>query len=184
MCSVFLPSLISVDLFFKLINIRQGVCYARPGGEELLSKLLDRKWTMKSPDTIIHQIKLSAAHGKHGGGQWGDISFLNNTCPFLGDDMIMGDEDRSFYVVRDDLLHPLVNGNKARKLDGLLPLLKDHLVTDVVRFHFFLDIRWLMHYTCLKSLIIAGIQAFLRCPHFSMHYCCLKETSLFTALGR
>ncbi|KAJ4710959.1 D-cysteine desulfhydrase 2, mitochondrial-like [Melia azedarach] len=116
----------------QILNSPRGVCYARPGGEELLSKLLDRKWTMKSPDTIIHQIKLSAAHGKHGGGQWGDISFLNNTCPFLGDDMIMGDEDRSFYVVRDDLLHPLVNGNKARKLDGLLPLLKDHLVTDVV----------------------------------------------------
>ncbi|CAA0814112.1 D-cysteine desulfhydrase 2- mitochondrial [Striga hermonthica] len=38
----------------------------------------------------------------------------------------------SFYVVRDDLLHPLVNGNKARKLDALLPLLEDNAVTDVV----------------------------------------------------
>ncbi|KAL6982796.1 D-cysteine desulfhydrase, partial [Sarracenia purpurea var. burkii] len=38
----------------------------------------------------------------------------------------------SFYVVRDDLLHPLVNGNKARKLDGLLPLIEDHSVTDIV----------------------------------------------------
>lgn len=38
----------------------------------------------------------------------------------------------SFYVVRDDLLHPLVNGNKARKLDGLLPLVEDYRVTDVL----------------------------------------------------
>ncbi|KAK4402699.1 D-cysteine desulfhydrase 2, mitochondrial [Sesamum angolense] len=38
----------------------------------------------------------------------------------------------SFYVVRDDLLHPLVNGNKARKLDALLPLLEDYDATDVV----------------------------------------------------
>ncbi|KAK6930918.1 hypothetical protein RJ641_002711 [Dillenia turbinata] len=38
----------------------------------------------------------------------------------------------SFYVVRDDLLHQLVNGNKARKLDALFPLLEDHLVTDVL----------------------------------------------------
>nr|CAD1834896.1 unnamed protein product [Ananas comosus var. bracteatus] len=29
----------------------------------------------------------------------------------------------SFFVLRDDLLHPLANGNKARKLDALLPLL-------------------------------------------------------------
>ncbi|KAG6654888.1 hypothetical protein CIPAW_05G176800 [Carya illinoinensis] len=39
------------------------------------------------------------------------------------------DQNPSFYIVRDDLLHPLVNGNKARKLDGLLPLIEDHSVT-------------------------------------------------------
>ncbi|CAK9137353.1 unnamed protein product [Ilex paraguariensis] len=37
----------------------------------------------------------------------------------------------TFYVVRDDLLHPLVIGNKARKLDALFPLVEDHAVTDV-----------------------------------------------------
>ncbi|KAG6654889.1 hypothetical protein CIPAW_05G176800 [Carya illinoinensis] len=42
------------------------------------------------------------------------------------------DQNPSFYIVRDDLLHPLVNGNKARKLDGLLPLIEDHSVSDVV----------------------------------------------------
>lgn len=106
-------------------------------GEELLSKLLDRKWALTSPDAKIHQIKLFTTPEKHGGGPLGGISFLNNPVPFLGDDMTMRDEDRCFYVVRDDLLHPLVNGNKARKMDALLPLLEDHLVTDLVRFYFF-----------------------------------------------
>ncbi|KAG6426755.1 hypothetical protein SASPL_110988 [Salvia splendens] len=41
-------------------------------------------------------------------------------------------DSSSFYVVRDDLLHPLVNGNKSRKLDALLPVLEDNAATDVV----------------------------------------------------
>ncbi|KAH9772902.1 D-cysteine desulfhydrase 2 [Citrus sinensis] len=116
----------------QLSNSPQGICNVRMSGEELMSRLLDRKWALTSPDSKIHQIKLFTATEKHGGGPLGGISFLNNTCPFLGDDMIMRDEDRCFYVVRDDLLHPLVNGNKARKMDALLPLLEDHIVTDLV----------------------------------------------------
>ncbi|KAH9708524.1 D-cysteine desulfhydrase 2 [Citrus sinensis] len=116
----------------QLSNSPQGICNVRMSGEELLSRLLDRKWALTSPDSKIHQIKLFTTTEKHGGGPLGGISFLNNTCPFLGDDMIMRDEDRCFYVVRDDLLHPLVNGNKARKMDALLPLLEDHIVTDLV----------------------------------------------------
>lgn len=115
-----------------LSNSPQGICNVRMSGEELMSRLLDRKWALTSPDSKIHQIKLFTTTEKHGGGPLGGISFLNNTCPFLGDDMIMRDEDRCFYVVRDDLLHPLVNGNKARKMDALLPLLEDHIVTDLV----------------------------------------------------
>ncbi|KAL9423795.1 hypothetical protein AB3S75_035809 [Citrus x aurantiifolia] len=116
----------------QLSNSPQGICNVRMSGEELMSRLLDRKWALTSPDSKIHQIKLFTTTEKHGGGPLGGISFLNNTCPFLGDDMIMRDEDRCFYVVRDDLLHPLVNGNKARKMDALLPLLEDHKVTDLV----------------------------------------------------
>lgn len=41
-------------------------------------------------------------------------------------------QEPSFYIVRDDLLHPLINGNKTRKLDALIPLVEDHLVTDMV----------------------------------------------------
>jgi len=38
----------------------------------------------------------------------------------------------SFHVIRDDLLHPIMGGNKLRKLDALIPLLQAHGVTDVV----------------------------------------------------
>lgn len=46
-----------------------------------------------------------------------------------------GGHDAAFYVVRDDLLHPLINGNKARKLDAVLPLLSEHSITDLVGLH-------------------------------------------------
>lgn len=36
------------------------------------------------------------------------------------------------HVIQDDLLHPILGGNKIRKLDGLLPALQREGVTDVV----------------------------------------------------
>ncbi|KAL8156994.1 hypothetical protein AgCh_001918 [Apium graveolens] len=103
------------------------------GDEEFVSKLLDRRWALVSPDTKIHQIKVSEHLKREQGGYFGDILFKNNPNPLLGDGMLGHSKDHaSFYVVRDDLLHPLVNGNKTRKLDGLLPLLEDNSVTDVV----------------------------------------------------
>ncbi|KAM7252215.1 hypothetical protein ACFE04_024098 [Oxalis oulophora] len=62
----------------------------------------------------------------------------NNTCPNLeemnnnNNNNNSSSKGSSFYIVRDDLLHPLINGNKARKLDGLLPLLEQQSVTHVV----------------------------------------------------
>lgn len=103
-------------------------------GEEFISKLLNRRWMLINPDTKIHQIKVSGDHKQRQAGPLGNISFLNNPNPLLGDSMMEKNSNQaSFYAVRDDLLHPLVNGNKARKLDGLLPLVQDHSVTDVVR---------------------------------------------------
>lgn len=97
--------------------------------------MLDRRWTLVSPDTKIHQIKVSEHLKREQAGYFGKILFKNNPNPLLGDGMLENRNDQaSFYVVRDDLLHPLVNGNKARKLDGLLPLLEDNSVTDVVRY--------------------------------------------------
>ena len=105
-----------------------------------MSKLLDRRWTLLSPDTKIHQIIGSSTQGKNRGGPFSNVSFLNNNQPYLGNKMFEYNEGFSFYIVRDDLLHPFVNGNKARKLDGLLPLLEDHGVTDVVRLCSY--VRW------------------------------------------
>lgn len=100
---------------------------------EFVSKLLDRRWALRRPDTQVHQVMLSGSGSyKRLGGEVFD--FRNDPGPAQGDSK----ETRNlrqplFYVVRDDLLHPLVNGNKARKLDALLPLLEDNSVTDVVR---------------------------------------------------
>ncbi|XVF02607.1 hypothetical protein REPUB_Repub04eG0189500 [Reevesia pubescens] len=101
-------------------------------GEEFVSKLLDRRWTLLIPDTKIHQITVSSTEGRNEGGLFSDVSFLNSNQPYLGNKTFEDNQGLSFYIVRDDLLHPFVNGNKARKLDGLLPLIEDHGVTDVV----------------------------------------------------
>ena len=91
-----------------------------------MEKILNRRWTLPSPETKIHQV--IHRHGLHG------HSFLLNTHPDFGDGMKeMKKQGNYFYVVRDDLLHPLINGNKARKLDGLIPLIEDYSVTDVVK---------------------------------------------------
>ncbi|KFK33552.1 hypothetical protein AALP_AA5G028500 [Arabis alpina] len=99
---------------------------------DFVSKLLNRKWGLHSPATPIQQISISSSSsGKKQG--LNKFSFLNNTSPHLGDEeMFKRKQDSFFYILRDDLLHPLVNGNKARKLDALLPLLQDHQVTDLV----------------------------------------------------
>ena len=39
---------------------------------------------------------------------------------------------RSLYLVRDDLIHPVYGGNKARKLDGILPRIVLDKATDIV----------------------------------------------------
>lgn len=105
----------------------------KPNGEEFISKLLDRRWALPNPDTKIHQVMFPYTRVGHRGGPFSHAALLNNTRPSLGDDVMQKDDQNpSFYIVRDDLLHPLVNGNKARKLDGLLPLIEDHSVSDVV----------------------------------------------------
>lgn len=38
----------------------------------------------------------------------------------------------AFHVLRDDMLHPTWGGNKARKLDAVVPRLMENQVTDVV----------------------------------------------------
>lgn len=100
-------------------------------------KLLDRRWALPSPDTKIHQIVLSSREVSGRGGPFSNIFPWNNTNPTLGSNIVDDNQESSFYIVRDDLLHPLINGNKSRKLDALIPLVEDHLVTDMVSFKFF-----------------------------------------------
>ncbi|KAL2320227.1 hypothetical protein Fmac_029196 [Flemingia macrophylla] len=89
------------------------------GREEFTQKLLNRRWTLPNPETKIHQLI-------HTQGP----TFLLNTHPSFHVDS--NKQSKHFYIVRDDFLHPLVNGNKARKLDALLPQLHHCSVTDVV----------------------------------------------------
>ncbi|EXB82468.1 Putative 1-aminocyclopropane-1-carboxylate deaminase [Morus notabilis] len=116
----------------ELPHTQQGVAEVKFSGEEFVAKLLDRRWTLPVPDAKIQQILLSAknGYGTLGGYLSNDVSLLNNAN--LGPRMMEDNQEPSFYIVRDDLLHPLVNGNKSRKLDALLPLVEDHSVTDVV----------------------------------------------------
>lgn len=101
--------------------------------ERILSHVLDRKWALSTPHSKVQEVVVS--HGTElSGGTSNLFSFSSNLCPSLGEEL---KEARlggsSFYVIRDDLLHPLISGNKTRKLDALLPLMEAHLVTDVVR---------------------------------------------------
>lgn len=101
----------------------QGILKNYLVNDESVSKLLDRRWAMSCPDAKISQISISPK----------TISYRNIPQPCLGEGMIEKiNHFSSFYVVRDDLLHPLVNGNKSRKLDALLPVLEDNAVTGVV----------------------------------------------------
>lgn len=44
----------------------------------------------------------------------------------------MGQSEATFKLLRDDLLHPILGGNKIRKLDALIPKLLKEGVTDIV----------------------------------------------------
>ncbi|XP_020098967.1 putative D-cysteine desulfhydrase 2, mitochondrial [Ananas comosus] len=88
-------------------------------------------WTIPSPSAPIHRVSLlSPSPQPH-------LSYSIDLRPDLGADSYTkasepGADSSSFFVLRDDLLHPLANGNKARKLDALLPLLLRLPATDLV----------------------------------------------------
>ncbi|GMH31104.1 hypothetical protein Nepgr_032947 [Nepenthes gracilis] len=117
----------------NLLCASQGATKLKLCDGEFVSKLLDRRWTLGNPDSKIHRIMLSREQSQFGSRYLGNIYFSICTHPKLGDGMMeQRSKDLSFYIVRDDLLHPLVNGNKARKLDALLPIMEDYSGTDVV----------------------------------------------------
>jgi hypothetical protein len=68
-------------------------------------RILDRSWLL--PSAVAKTIKVVGREGK-----------LQGSC---------------FHMIWDDLLHPIMCGNKLWKLDALIPLLQAHGVMDVVR---------------------------------------------------
>ncbi|KAL5984465.1 hypothetical protein ACLOJK_018570 [Asimina triloba] len=117
--------------------------------ESWILNLLDIRWALTSPESQINKISLSEMKA----APYPTFSFSNNTMPLLGGQaMEKKNQDQSFYVVRDDLLHPLVNGNKARKLDALLPLIEDHSVTDVPSFSYVKKLIAKVQHACYAAV--------------------------------
>ncbi|RLN24746.1 putative D-cysteine desulfhydrase 2, mitochondrial [Panicum miliaceum] len=101
------------------------------GGRTVANLLSATEWMLPSPASQVHTISVfpsQSPNPRH------EFAFSNLTT-WLGNGGRKGVEAESpkFHVVRDDLLHPLANGNKARKLDALLPLLRRRGATDIVR---------------------------------------------------
>ena len=93
--------------------------------------LLDREWLLKRPDTQLQHIRGATS------------AYASESCGGSGGDTLGPTLGPGFWVVRDDLLHPVAGGNKLRKMDALLPQLKNAGATDIVclppgqRTHFF-----------------------------------------------
>jgi len=100
------------------------------GGRTVANLLSATEWMLRSPASQVHTISVLPSQSptsRH------EFAFSNLTTS-LGNGGGKGVEEGSprFHLVRDDLLHPLANGNKARKLDALLPLLRRRGATDIV----------------------------------------------------
>jgi D-cysteine desulfhydrase len=95
--------------------------------------LLERRWLLEQPNTKISKVLVSKST-KASEFQWPEVlGHMQFTSENITSDSVKANDDPLFYVLRDDLLHPLLGGNKLRKLDALLPLLEDCGATDVVR---------------------------------------------------
>ncbi|OIV98451.1 hypothetical protein TanjilG_16778 [Lupinus angustifolius] len=112
----------NVSIFMRNNNTFQVFSKSKVTREEFIQQVLNRKWTLHNPESKIHQLIHTNPNN----------FILNNNPDFGNDAMIMNNKGNNFYIVRDDLLHPLINGNKARKLDALLPIIQHYSVTDVV----------------------------------------------------
>ncbi|XP_042376864.1 D-cysteine desulfhydrase 2, mitochondrial-like isoform X4 [Zingiber officinale] len=97
-------------------------CYSNPKP----SPLLRRQWMLSSPSAPIHAISFTKPSTS---------SFTYYSNGLSVSHLRSAEEAKpssSFYLIRDDLLHPLVNGNKARKLDAIIPLILRHAATDLI----------------------------------------------------
>ncbi|KAG8077640.1 hypothetical protein GUJ93_ZPchr0007g5496 [Zizania palustris] len=104
---------------------------AAGGGRTAASLLSAVEWMLPSPATQVHAISVLPSHSPSSPHHHFAFSNLT-TAPKRRGGKGAEEGNPRFEVVRDDLLHPLANGNKARKLDALLPLLRRCGATDVV----------------------------------------------------
>lgn len=97
---------------------------------DCIDQILKRRWLLSRPDTKIQPVLVS--YRTESDGAFGH----DNLQYSLFAEPNSMDEKRSrtgtFHIIRDDLLHPVMGGNKLRKLDALLPLLQSTSVTDVI----------------------------------------------------
>lgn len=116
-------------------------CPAEWSGVLDVEKLLSRPWLMPQPGTEITKISIediseatvrprleSSSRGRilHGLREESRYSNAQNArFEHRGD-------SPEFHIVRDDLLHPLLGGNKLRKMDALIPELQRLGASDVV----------------------------------------------------
>lgn len=113
-----------------VVEAREGTSTRRAEVE----RLLKRRWLLEQPSTTISRVLLSSTKAselelpEHLGQR--EFS-LQSMAPGIVE---LGKESNGhvFYVIRDDLLHPLLGGNKLRKLDALLPVLEEVKATDVI----------------------------------------------------
>lgn len=122
-----------------LLSVRLNCCFKlqrRSFGEQplarvtaasgALSALLSREWLLEKPDSQVVHTRVSS--------QCSTVPHLPLTlCCGLQLRQVTFSTNK-LTVVQDDLLHPVLGGNKLRKLDGLLPEVKGTGCTDLVGF--------------------------------------------------
>ena len=110
---------------------------------EQLHDLLDRPWLLERPDVPVGFVSsiVSASHYNHllllgFRSQQPGLICVTMQMTFITCGQrhgVAAGREPGFWVVRDDLLHPVAGGNKLRKLDALLPQLQADGATDIVR---------------------------------------------------
>uniref|UniRef100_A0A0E0FRN6 Uncharacterized protein n=1 Tax=Oryza nivara TaxID=4536 RepID=A0A0E0FRN6_ORYNI len=123
------------------------------GGRTVANLLSATEWMLPSPATQVHTISVLPSHSPPSPPHHFAFSNLTTAPKRNGG---KGEEEGRprFEVVRDDLLHPLANGNKARKLDALLPLLRRRGATDVVRAHRCIPLHPALITSCFSNLMV------------------------------
>ena len=91
-----------------------------------LSAVLSREWLLEKPDSQV-------VHMRVPNSQCSTAPYVSVTlcCVLQLRQVILSTNELT--IVQDDLLHPVLGGNKLRKPDGLLPEVKGTGCTDLVR---------------------------------------------------